>query len=45
MTFGDEVSDIEISNGGKPRAKFDLDPLEWFMILITLIVCFYISKL
>lgn len=38
------MTDIEISNGSKPRAKFDLDPLEWLIISVTVLTGLFIYK-
>ena len=38
------MTDIEISNGRKPRAKFDLDPLEWLIISVTVLLGLFIYK-
>lgn len=38
------MSDIEISNGRKPKAKFDLDPIEWLIISVTGLLAFFIYK-
>ncbi len=36
------MSDIEITTGPKPKAKFDLDPIEWLIISVTVIISIFI---
>lgn len=38
---GKMPSDIELSNGRKPRAKIDLDPREYLIIIIGALIGFY----
>lgn len=38
------MPDVEISNGSKPKAKFDLDPLEWCIISVTVIITTFLIK-
>tara|TARA_Y100000401_G_C8186971_1_gene156847 strand:+ start:428 stop:547 length:120 start_codon:yes stop_codon:yes gene_type:complete len=39
------MSDIEIKNGKNPKyISIDLDPKEWFLILITVIVAIYLLR-
>lgn len=37
------MSDIEIKgkNGGPPKAKFDLDPIEWVILISGAIIAYY----
>jgi len=32
------MSDIEVSNGRKPRARFDLDLSEWIVIISGILI-------
>jgi len=38
------LPDIEFSNGLKPKGKIDLDPLEWAIIAVTVIISIFIYR-
>lgn len=39
------MADIEFSNGLKPKGKIDLDPTEWVIIAITVIISLIIIRI